>query len=74
MEKMYELFAKAVAGVALLVAALMLSSLLMAFPLKWAWNASVIGIFGLKEISYLEAFSLLWVTGLLVKAAPAKAT
>jgi hypothetical protein len=72
MAKLYELFAKSVAGVALIVAALLLSSVVMAFPLKWAWNGSVHGLFGWKEIGYWEAFALLWVAGLLVKASPVK--
>lgn len=70
MEKLYELFAKTVAGVALIIASLTLASIITAFPLKWAWNYSIPGIFHLKEIGYWEAFSLIWVAASLIKAAP----
>jgi len=74
MDKLYEMFAKVVAAVALIVAMLTLGSFVMAFPLKWAWNASVSEIFGWREIGYWNAFSLLWVAGLLVKASPSKSS
>jgi hypothetical protein len=70
MEKLYELFAKVVSATALIIVMITLGSLVSAFPVKWAWNASMPGIFHLKEIGYWEAFSLIWLAGALVKAAP----
>ncbi len=72
MEKLYELFAKAVAAAALVIAALCLGAIVSAFPVKWCWNASMPGLFGLKEIGFWEAFCLIWLAGAFVKAAPAK--
>ena len=70
MNKLYEMAAKAIAGVALLLVVLTGASLLGAFPVKWAWNYVMPGIFHLKEIGYWEAFSLIWLAGAFVKAAP----
>lgn len=70
MEKLYTMFAKALAGAALLVCILSVAAILSAFPVKWAWNCSVPGIFGLKEIGFWEAFCLIWLTGAFVKASP----
>lgn len=72
MEKLYEMFAKVIAATALIVAMLTLGALVSAFPVKWAWNWSVPGIFHLKEIGYWEAFCLVWLAGAFVKAAPEK--
>lgn len=72
MEKLYEMFAKVVAGTALILATLTLGSFVMAFPLKWAWNGSVSDIFHLKEIGYWQAFGLYWVAAILIKASPSK--
>lgn len=70
MEKLYEMFAKVVAGTALIIVVLAFASLITAFPVKWAWNYAVPGIFHLKEIGYWEAFSLIWLAGSFIKAAP----
>lgn len=72
MEKLYELFAKSLAGAALIIAALCICSIIAAFPVKWTWNASMPGIFGLKEIGYWEAFCLIWLAGSFFKASPVK--
>lgn len=73
MEKLYEAFAKTIAGVALAIVIVTFGSFIFAFPLKWAWNASVSGIFSLDEIGYWQAFALFWVSALLIKAPPKKA-
>lgn len=72
MEKLYEIFAKVLAATALIVATVMLWSVVLAFPLKWAWNASVVEIFGWKEIGFFQSMSLLWVASLLIKGSPTK--
>lgn len=73
MDKLFEAFAKVVSFVALAVVMICFGALIGAFPLKWAWNYSITGIFHLKEIGYWEAFCLIWVAGALIKAAPKKA-
>lgn len=70
MDKLYEMFAKAVAGAALLFCILCIGSIIAAFPLKWAWNGVVPGVFGLKEIGFWEAFCLTWLSGILLKSSP----
>jgi hypothetical protein len=70
MEKLYELFAKVVAGTALIIVVLLFAALITAFPVKWAWNYAVPGIFHLKEIGYWEAFCLVWLAGSFIKAGP----
>ncbi len=72
MEKLYELFAKVVAGTALIVMTLCFGSIVMAFPVKWTWNAAIPGIFHLKEIGFWEAFCLIWLAGAFIKASPSK--
>ena len=42
-------------------------NLLVAFPLKWAWNYVVPNLFGLPELTWGTAFCLLIVFGLLIK-------
>lgn len=70
MEKLFELFAKVISGAALIVVMLTFSCFVGAFPLKWAWNCAMPEIFHLTEIGFWEAFSLIWICGALVKAAP----
>jgi len=43
-------------------------SLLLAFPVKWLWNYLMPTVFGLIEITYFQAFSMLLLCGLLFKA------
>lgn len=42
--------------------------LVLAFPVMFAWDASMPAIFKLPEITYWQAFSLLIVTSLLLKS------
>jgi hypothetical protein len=42
-------------------------ALAFAFPLMWAWNNVIPVMFGLKVVTYWQAFSLLIVAQLLVK-------
>jgi len=72
MERLYEVFAKVVAATALVIVMLCFASIVSAFPVKWCWNASMPGLFGLKEIGFWEAFCLIWLAGAFVKAAPTK--
>lgn len=72
MEKLYEMFAKALSGGALIIVILCIGSIISAFPVKWAWNGVMPGLFGLKEIGFWEAFCLLWLTSAFFKAAPSK--
>lgn len=71
MEKLYEMFAKVVAATALIIATLFFGALVIAFPLKLAWNYAIPGILHFKEIGYWEAFCLIVVAGVLVKGYPA---
>lgn len=41
--------------------------ILLAYPLKWAWNYVIPYLFGLPQIGALQAFCLLWVTQALIK-------
>ena len=68
MESLYALFAKVLAGSALLVCVVCLGSLLAAFPVKWCWNGVVPEVWGLKEIGFWEAFCLCWLSGALIKS------
>lgn len=68
MEKLFEMFAKVVTTAAVVVLMLTFAALLSAFPVKWAWNCSMPGIFSLKEIGFWEAFCLIWLSGAFVKA------
>jgi len=70
MDKLFEMFAKAFAGAALILLIVTLLSLITAFPVKWAWNCSVPGIWGLKEIGFWEAFCLIWLAGSFGKGNP----
>lgn len=70
MEKLYEMFAKTVAGTALIIATLMFGGLVLSFPVKWAWNYAIVGIFHLKEIGYWEAFCLIGLCGVFFKGSP----
>jgi hypothetical protein len=46
-------------------------SLIFAFPEMWLWNALMPDIFGLKEITWLQAAGLSLLCGWLFKSAPA---
>ena len=68
MKKLLEMFAKVLAGTALLACILALGSVLAAFPVKWTWNGVMPEVFGLKEIGFWQAFCLCWLSGALVKS------
>jgi hypothetical protein len=44
-----------------------LFDLLLAYPLMWAWNYVVPGLFNLHTLTYWQAFSLLIVANMLIK-------
>lgn len=71
MEKLYALFAKVVAATALIIVMLTLGAIVSAFPVKWAWNHVIPGVFHLKEIGFWEAFCLIWLAGAFIKGTPA---
>lgn len=48
-------------------AAIAAFGLLFAFPVEWLWNTLLPSIFGLRQISLLEAWGLLILCGLLFK-------
>ena len=54
---------KAVMAVFGVIAIVFIGSFLGAIPFKWCWNYIVPGLFGLREIGFLESFCLIWVTG-----------
>jgi len=72
MEKLYEVFAKVVAGAFLIALSLTFGAFVMSFPVKWAWNGTMPYLFDLNEISYFQAFGLIWLFGILVKGSSAK--
>ena len=43
-----------------------LLGLLVAFPLQFAWNETIPVIFGLPEVTYWQAYLLLWLKALLL--------
>lgn len=47
--------------------------LISGFPVKWAWNASMPAIFKLPEITFWQAFSLVWLAAAFFKAGPRQA-
>ena len=53
---------------ALLLAAAVafLASVLIAYPVKWLWNWLLPEIFGLKEISALQAWGLVFLLNLMI--------
>lgn len=42
--------------------------LLLAFPIKWCWNATMPYLFDLKQISWGQAWCLNFLAGSLIKA------
>lgn len=48
----------AVGAILAVVAIAAVASVIMAYPTKWLWNWLVPGIWGLREISVLEAWGL----------------
>lgn len=50
-----------------------LSAAVFSFVTMWAWNVVVPAVFGLPEISLLQAFALNLLAGLLVKSASVSA-
>lgn len=44
-----------------------LINMVMAWPLKWAWNYAMPGLFGLPILTYWQSFCLLIVSHMLVK-------
>ena len=53
-----------VALAAILIAGVL--SVIMAFPVKWLWNWLLPEIFGLKEISALQAWGLVFLLSLMI--------
>lgn len=70
MEKLYAMFAKVVSATALIIVIITFGALVSAFPVKWAWNHVVPGVFSLREIGYWDAFCLIWLTGTFIKGTP----
>lgn len=42
--------------------------LLLAFPIKWCWNASVVHIWSLPPITWVQAWCLNFLAGCLIKS------
>ena len=47
--------------------AIVFSSVVLAYPLKWAWNCTIPYIFNLPRIDAIQAFCLYFVTNTLIK-------
>ena len=59
----------AVFGVIVVVAGL---GLLLAFPIKWTWNATMPYLFGLSTLTWGKAWCLHFLTGCLIKSSNIK--
>lgn len=62
-----EVFTKACAYIVLGFIMLAVLALLVAYPTKWCWNASIAPIFHLQEIDALQAWCLCWCGGMFFK-------
>ena len=67
MEKLVTLVGTVVLAALVVVVAILGTSVLLAYPLKWAWNYVMPSVFNLPSIGALEAFCLTWVAGTLIK-------
>ena len=68
---MDEWFEIAIKGIIMTVMLLVFAGglgLLLAWPLKWTWNYVIPYLFGLKEITWGQAWCLMWVASTLVKS------
>lgn len=70
MEKLFEIFAKTITAIVLIVLVISAASLILAFPVKWCWNAVIPDVFRLPEIGYWEAFCLVYLTSVFIKCDP----
>lgn len=68
MDKLLDGVLKVSAAALLAMSAIAFVAIISAFPIKWCWNATMPGIFHLKEIGVLEAFCLTWLAGAFFKA------
>lgn len=57
-----------VGGIAAVLLGLFLLSLLLALPVMWLWDWLMPTIFGLKEITLMQAWGLTMLSGLLFKS------
>lgn len=60
-----ELLGKQLTNVLVLIIAGLVTSLLLAFPIKWLWNGIVPDLFGLPEISAVQAWGLTFLARLI---------
>lgn len=63
----YDVLTTAFGAVLYAILLVALCAVLLGFPLMWAWNHVIPGLFGLPEIDFLKAVCLHFVAGLLVK-------
>lgn len=74
MEKFLELVLKLATVSLLAIGVIVFCAVVSAFPVKWAWNATMPELFHLPEIGVVKAFCLVWLAGALVKASPNNCT
>ena len=55
-------------GIIGVVAVTAVFGLLLAFPVKWCWNAAVVHIWGLPAITWGQAWCLNFLAGCLIKS------
>ena len=65
--KFWELIEVLIGSAVAFLLILTAGSLLMAYPLKWAWNYVMPRIFSFPQIGAFEAFCLCWTAGTLLK-------
>ena len=70
MEKLFTVLAKVVTGIVLVLLICTAAALLLAFPVKWCWNAVIPDVLRLPEIGYWEAFCLVYLTSVFFKCDP----
>jgi hypothetical protein len=68
---MSDFLAKAFAAIAIVLGVLIFLGsfgLLLAFPVKWCWNATMPYLFALKEITWGQAWCLDFLAAMLIKS------
>ncbi len=65
MEKFVKVVGMAVIGMALIF----FLATVMAFPVKWSWNYVMPYLFGFKTIGFLQAWCLMFLSGVFIKQA-----
>lgn len=63
-----EALVKLVGGLLIVVVLIVVIGLLFSLPVYWLWNALLPDLFGFKDITWLQAWGLLILSGFLFKS------